>query len=65
VNVKTKQMIVRLTPDLHRRLKSSLALEDRKLVDFFVDAAIAYLSNSVVYNECIQKISGGNTDEAE
>ena len=56
---KTKQVQVRLTPDLHRRLKSALAFEDRKLVDFFNEAAMAYLTDSKKYKDSISKISGG------
>lgn len=31
---KTKQVQVRLTPEMHSKLKGTLALNDRKLVDF-------------------------------
>lgn len=53
---KTKQVQVRLTPELHRRLKGSLALEDRKLVDFFNEAAIAYLRDGQRYKAVIAQI---------
>lgn len=44
---KTKQVQVRLTPELHSKLKGTLALDGRKLVDFFNEAAYAYLTDSV------------------
>lgn len=53
---KTKQVQVRLTPELHRQLKGSLALEDRKLVDFFNEAAIAYLRDGQAYKAVIAQI---------
>ena len=40
VDDKTKQVQFRLTPEMHNRLKGTLALEGKKLVDFFNDAAI-------------------------
>lgn len=57
---KTKQVQVRLTPDVHRKLKSALALDDKKLVDFFNEAAIAYLFNQSKYNKVINDIIGGH-----
>jgi len=56
---KTKQLQVRLTPSLHNQLKGSLALEGRKLVDFFNEAAIAYITDSKKYNQDISDILGG------
>lgn len=56
---KTKQVQVRLTPELHRRLKGTLAFEDRKLVDFFNEAALAYLTDQTKYKRCISEIVGG------
>ena len=56
---KTKQVQVRLTPALHSKLKGTLALEDRKLVDFFNEAAEAYLADSEKYKEMITQILGG------
>lgn len=53
---KTKQVQVRLTPELHSRLKGTLALEGRKLVDFFNEAAIAYLADSARYKTIIAEI---------
>lgn len=53
---KTKQVQVRLTPDRHRQLKGKLALDDRKLVEFFNEAALAYLNDPKRYNEMITKI---------
>ena len=53
---KTKQVQVRLTPELHSKLKGTLALNDKKLVDFFNDAALAYLSDSKKYEKVIKQI---------
>lgn len=33
---KTKQVQVRLTPEMHSKLKGTLALNDKKLVDFLM-----------------------------
>lgn len=55
---KTKQVQVRLTPELHSRLKGMLAFEERKLVDFFNEAATAYLTDSAKYKECVSEILG-------
>ena len=49
---KTKQVQVRLTPELHSKL-------DKKLVDFFNEAANAYLTDSVKYEKMISQIIGG------
>lgn len=54
---KTKQVQVRLTPELHSRLKGTLALEGRKLVDFFNEAAMAYLTDSIRYKTTIAEIT--------
>ena len=59
VDDKTKQVQVRLTPELHSQLKGTLALDGRKLVEFFNDAAIAYLKDSEKYDKAITKILGG------
>ena len=56
---KTKQVQVRLTPERHSQLKGSLALEGRKLVDFFNEAASAYLKDPMKYKHMITKILGG------
>ena len=56
---KTKQVQVRLTAELHSKLKGTLALNDKKLVDFFNEAANAYLTDSVKYEEMISQIIGG------
>ena len=56
---KTKQVQVRLTPELHCKLKGTLALNDKKLVDFFNDAANAYLKDHEKYEKMITKILGG------
>lgn len=56
---KTKQVQVRLPPDIHRRLKGALALEGKTLVDFFNEAAITYLRNQNEYCAAITRISGG------
>ena len=56
---KTKQVQVRLTPELHSRLKGTLAFDDRKLVDFFNEAALAYLTDQTKYEKCISEIIGG------
>lgn len=53
---KTKQVQVRLTPELHRKLKGTLALSDKKLVDFFNEAALAYLMDSNKYEKAIRQI---------
>ncbi len=60
VDDKTKQVQVRLTPEKHSQLKGTLALEDRKLVDFFNDAASAYLKDPKKYEEMISKILEGS-----
>lgn len=59
---KTKQVQVRLTPELHCKLKGTLALDGRKLVDFFNEAAQAYLTDSVKYKNTISEITGGNSN---
>ena len=56
---KTKQVQVRLTPELHNQLKGTLALDGRKLVDFFNEAAKAYLKDSKKYDKTITQIIGG------
>ena len=56
---KTKQVQVRLTPELHKKLKGSLALDGRKLVEFFNIAATAYLKDPQKYDDSIKKILGG------
>jgi len=56
VDEKTKQVQVRLTPELHNKLKGTLALDGRKLVDFFNDAANAYLTNKAEYEKMVSKI---------
>lgn len=57
---KTKQVQVRLTTELHNMLKGTLALEGSKLVDFFNQAAEAYLANPEKYKEALKSINGGN-----
>lgn len=59
VDEKTKQVQVRLTPEMHSKLKGTLALNDRKLVDFFNEAAKAYLTDKSAYEKMIGKILGG------
>lgn len=59
VDDKTKQVQVRLTPELHSKLKGNLALDGRKLVDFFNEAAIAYLKDSKKYDKTVSQIIGG------
>lgn len=56
---KTKQVQVRLTPELHNQLKGTLALDGRKLVDFFNEAAKAYLKDSKKYDKTVTQIIGG------
>ncbi len=56
---KTKQVQVRLTPELHSQLKGTLALNGRKLVEFFNDAALAYWEDSKKYDKAVNKILGG------
>ena len=56
---KTKQVQVRLTPELHKQLKGTLALDGRKLVDFFNEAAKAYLKDSKKYDKTVTQIIGG------
>lgn len=59
---KTKQVQVRLTPELHNQLKGNLALDGQKLVDFFNEAAIAYLKNPKEYNRIVSEIIGGKNN---
>lgn len=56
---KTKQVQVRLPPDLHRQLKGALALDGKTLVDFFNEAAVTYLKDKAEYCAAITRISGG------
>ena len=56
---KTKQVQVRLTPEMHNKLKGTRALEGKKLVDFFNDAATAYLTDSKQFYSVINSINGG------
>lgn len=60
METKTKQVQVRLTPEVHRKLKSALALDDKKMVDFFNEAANAYLTDQLKYNTVINDIIGGH-----
>jgi predicted DNA-binding protein len=62
VNEKMKQVQVRLTQEMHSKLKGSLAYEGKKLVDFFNEAAEAYLKDSKAYEKSISKIIGGKTN---
>lgn len=62
MNEKTKQVQVRLTPNLHSKLKGTLAFENRKLVDFFNEAAEAYLADGEKYKNTIAQILGGKRD---
>ncbi len=57
---KTKQVQVRLTPEKHSQLKGKLALDGRKLVDFFNDAASAYLKNPEQFDQMISIILEGS-----
>lgn len=59
MDTKTKQVQVRLTPELHSQLKGTLAFNDKKLVDFFNEAAKAYLTNQKLYETTINKILEG------
>ncbi len=59
---KTKQVQVRLTPEMHSQLKGTLALSGRTLVDFFNEAASAYLLDQKKYDALINQINGGNTN---
>lgn len=59
---KTKQVQVRLTPELHSRLKGTLALEGRKLVDFFNEAAMAYLADRDKYKSTVEEITNRSED---
>lgn len=59
MNDKTKQVQVRLAPELHKNLKATLVMDDKKLVDFFDEAARAYLKNPAQYEKAISKILGG------
>ena len=56
---KTKQVQVRLTPEMHSKLKGTLALNDKKLVDFFNETAKAYLTDKKAYEKMIAEILGG------
>ena len=56
---KTKQVQVRLTPKLHSQLKGTLALNNKKLVDFFNEAATAYLKDPDKYKKAMGRINGG------
>ena len=60
---KTKQVQVRLSPERHKKLKGSLALDGRKLVDFFNEAAAAYLRDPKQYESTIKKILGGSKND--
>lgn len=62
MDTRSKQVQVRLTPEVHRQLKSELALKDRKLVDFFNEATIAYLKAPMKYIVAINEILGGDTN---
>lgn len=60
VKEKTKQVQVRLTPELHNKLKGNLALEGRKLVDFFNEAAETYIDDPEKYKKALKSINGGS-----
>jgi len=62
VDEKTKQVQVRLTPKLHSQLKGTLALNNKKLVDFFNEAARAYLKDSTKYSNAIESILRGDSN---
>ncbi len=55
----TKQVQVRLPQELHNNLKGSLALDGRTLVDFFSEAAKAYITNKEQYTKSISDIMEG------
>lgn len=57
---KTKQVQVRLTPELHKKLKVALTLGDKKIVDFFNEATMAYLANPMQYEKAVSEILGGH-----
>lgn len=59
VDDKTKQVQVRLTPELHSKLKGTLALDGRKLVDFFNEVSNAYLKDPEKFDKTINRILGG------
>lgn len=52
-------MQIRLAPEIHKKLKSVLALDDISLVDFFNEAANAYLLDQSKYKNIIRSIDGG------
>lgn len=56
---RTKQVQIRLAPEIHRKLKSALALDDSSLVNFFDEAARAYLLDQLEYKNAIRNIAGG------
>ena len=56
VGDRLKQTIIRLSPEMHHRLKSELTLEGKTMVDFFTDAVKAYLKDKESYNVEIKKI---------
>ena len=64
MDYKTKQVQVRFPEQLHRQLKSSLDLDGRKLVDFFNEAAKAYLADKTRYEKIISIIINGVQDDS-
>ncbi len=60
MNDKIKQVQVRLTPELHLKLKTELVSSQKSLVDFFNEAAEAYLKDKNAYEKSIYDIIGGN-----
>ncbi|MBQ2938739.1 MAG: hypothetical protein IJE00_00055 [Clostridia bacterium] len=56
VGDRLKQTIIRLSPEMHHRLKSELSLDGRSMVDFFTDAAKAYLKDKKQYTDDVTRI---------
>jgi hypothetical protein len=63
VKERDKQVQIRLTPEVHKKLKIALIENSSSLVDFFNEAAEAYLKNGEAYNKNIKKIIGGTKNE--
>ena len=56
---RNKQVQVRLPASLHKQLRMALIDNNSSLVDFFNEAAEAYVNNPDKYRKAMRSINGG------
>ena len=56
---RNKQVQVRLPASLHKKLRMALIDNNSSLVDFFNEAAEAYVNNPDKYRKAMRSINGG------